>query len=268
MKFIRGNSAFRVVFFYWLFIFNKYKKQKIINKKQKYMKEIIYFLSAILSVLLIVIGMLWYSRETKNKNAKPNFVVMILWTLIAIINTTTYYMIVLDVFKSSLVLIGTAVNIYVLIVIIVNKNYILLKRDIWIVLIGSVFIVFLVLFTDLKGMHVIMQILNTLVYIPLIWGIYDENGKEPFGPWFIISLATVLNLLVVLINYSDYWSLIQPLRSLFLQSIVLLLIKYKGLKTASFWELFFYWHFIINSYILNINKKINLYEKNYCYYRH
>lgn len=201
------------------------------------MKEIIYVFSALISILLIVIGMLWYSRETKNKNAKPNFVVMVLWTLIAIINATTYHLIVLDVFKSSLVLIGTAVNIYVLIVIIVNKNYILLKRDIWIVLIGSVFIVFLVLFTDLKEIHVTMQILNTIVYIPLILGIYDRKGIEPFGPWFIIFIATIFNLFVVLINYSDYWSLIQPLRSLFLQAIVLMLIKTRETKQLSFWEL-------------------------------
>lgn len=212
------------------------------------MKEIFYFLFAILSVVLIVIGMWWYSKETKNQKAKPNFVVMLLWTLIAVINSATYHLIVVDIFKSSLVLIGVAVNIYVLIVIIVHKNYVLLKRDIWIVIVGSVFIFFLVLFTNLKEIHVIMQILNTLVYVPLIWGIYDEKGKEPFGPWFIIFIATIFNLFVILINYSNYWSLIQPLRSLFLQLIVLVLIKYKGVKTASFWELFFYWHFIVNNY--------------------
>jgi len=198
------------------------------------MKEIVYFACAISSVVLIVIGMLWYSRETKKQRAKPNFVVMVLWTLIAIINAITYYLIVVDYFKSSLVLISVVVNIYVLVVIIVHKNYILLKRDIWIVIGGSAFIVLLVLFTNIKEIHVTMQILNTIVYIPLIWGIYDRKGIEPFGPWFIISIATIFNLFVVLINYSDYWSLIQPLRSLFLQAIVLVLIKTRGMKQLSF----------------------------------
>jgi len=198
------------------------------------MKEIFYFLFAILSVALIVIGMLQYSMETKKEKTKPNLVVISLWTLIAIINSSTYYLIVLDYFKSSLVLIGTAVNVYVLIVIIIHKNYILLKRDILIVIVGSVFIIFLVLFTNLKEMHITMQILNTIVYVPLIWGIYDRKGKEPFGPWFIIFIATIFNLCVVLINYSDYWSLIQPLRSLFLQSIVLVFIKIRETRQLSF----------------------------------
>lgn len=210
------------------------------------MKEVFYFLFTILSVVLIVIGMLRYSVETKKEKTKPNLVVISLWTLIAVINSSTYYLIVLDYFKSSLVLIGTAVNVYVLIVIIIHKNYILLKRDIWIVLLGSVFILVLLLFTDLKEIHIIMQILNTIVYIPLIWGIYDRKGVEPFGPWFIIFVATIFNLFVVLINYSDYWSLIQPLRSLLLQTIVLILIKTREIKQLSFWELFFYWLFFID----------------------
>ena len=198
------------------------------------MKEIIYVFSALISIVLIVIGMLWYSEETRNKNAKPNFIVMVLWTLIAIINAATYYLIVLDYFKSSLVLISVAVNVYVLIVIIIHKNYILLKRDIWIVIAGSVFIILLVLFTNLKEMHITMQILNTIVYIPLIWGIYDRKGREPFGPWIIISIATIFNLITILVHYSDYWSLIQPLRSLFLQAIVLILIKTRKVKQLSF----------------------------------
>lgn len=212
------------------------------------MKEFIYVLFAVLSVLLIVIGMLWYSRETKKQRAKPNFVVITLWTLIAIINATTYHMIVLDYFKSSLALISVAVNVYVLIVIIVHKNYILLKRDVWIVIAGSALIILLVLFTSLKEMHVVMQILNTIVYIPLIWGIYDRKGIEPFGPWFIISIATVLNLFVVLISYSDYWSLIHPLRSIICQIIVMVFIRIKEMKAAPFWGVvFLYLKFCISN---------------------
>lgn len=203
------------------------------------MRDFIYVSSALLSILLIVVGMLWYSKETKKQNSKPNLVVISLWTLIAIINTVTYHLLVLDYFKSSLLFIGTAVNVYVLIVIIVHKNYILLKRDILIVIAGSVFIILLLLFTNLKEVHVTMQILNTIVYIPLIWGVYDGKGKEPFGPWMIISIATIFNLITVLSHYSDYWSLIQPLRSLFLQAIVLSLIKFREFKTVSFWGCFF-----------------------------
>jgi len=198
------------------------------------MKEFIYVFSAILSVILIIVGMLWYSKETKKQNAKPNLVVMLLWTLIAIINAVSYYLIVTDNFKSSLVIIAVVVNIYVLVIIIVHKNYILLKRDIFITIIGVLIIACLLVFTNMKQIHIIMQILNTIVYIPLIWGICDRKGIEPFGPWFIILIATVFNLIVVLINYSNYWSLIQPLRSLFLQVIVLVLIRYKEVKNISF----------------------------------
>ena len=199
------------------------------------MKELIYgisILSAIASILLMVIGMLWYTQETKNKNNKPNIVVLFLWALLAIINTITYYIIVGDLWESGLSFTSVAANIYVLIILVLHKNYIVLKRDILIVGIGIIVITGFVVSMNIKEIHIILQIVNTLSYIPLIIGIVDKKGKEPLGPWVVIYIASIANLVTVFVHYSDYWSLINPVRSLCLQTIVIIFIKIKEMKSV------------------------------------
>lgn len=199
------------------------------------MKELlytIYIASAVISVLLMVIGMWWYSKETKKTKHRPNIVVLFLWALLAIVTAITYEMIVGDWLKSFLLFTGVAANIYVLVVLILHKNYIVLKRDILIISLGTLFIVGFVLCMNIKEVHIIMQIINTLAYIPLILGIMDGKGKEPLGPWIVIFIASIANLITIVVSYSDYWSLIQPLRSILLQIGVIILIKIKELQTA------------------------------------
>ena len=206
------------------------------------MKELIYgisILSAIASILLMVIGMLWYTQETKNKNNKPNIVVLFLWALLAIINTITYYIIVGDLWESGLSFTSVAANIYVLIILVLHKNYIVLKRDILIVGIGIIVITGFVVSMNIKEIHIILQIVNTLSYIPLIIGIVDKKGKEPLGPWVVIYIASIANLVTVFVHYSDYWSLINPVRSLCLQTIVIIFIKIKEMKSVPVWGTFF-----------------------------
>lgn len=207
------------------------------------MKELvysIYILSAIVSIVLMVVGMLWYTQETKNKNNKPNIIVLFLWALLAIINTITYYLIVDDLWKAGLSFTSVAANIYVLIILMLHKNYILLKRDILLVGIGIVVIMGFVVSMNIKEIHIILQIVNTLSYIPLIIGIVDNKGKEPLGPWVVIYVASIANLVTVFAHYSDYWSLINPIRSLCLQTIVIILIKIKEMKSVPVWGTFFY----------------------------
>lgn len=199
------------------------------------MKELLYGIyvsSAVLSVLLMLIGMWWYSKETKKAKNRPNIVVLFLWAILAIVTAVTYELIVGDWLKSFLLFTGVASNIYVLVVLILHKNYILLKRDIVIIVLGTVLVTGFVLFMNIKEVHIIMQIINTLAYIPLIMGIMDDKGKEPLGPWMLIFIASIANLITIVVSYSDYWSLIQPLRSIFLQIVVMLLIKIKEIRTA------------------------------------
>jgi carbon starvation protein CstA len=201
------------------------------------MKELLYSVyisSAVISILLMVIGMWWYSKETKKAKNRPNMVVVVLWAVLAIVNTVTYKLIVLDWWKSLPLFVSLAANIYVFVVIVLHKNYILLKRDLIIIMLGIVMVAGFVLSMSIKEVHIIMQIINTLAYIPLVIGIMDGKGKEPLGPWMVILIACIANLITIVVSYSDYWSLIQPLRSLFLQIVVIVLIKIKDLRTAPF----------------------------------
>jgi len=185
------------------------------------MKEIL----SILSALFVLFGLIWYSKETKNKNTKPNIVVLGLWIITAGINAITYLIIVQDIFKSLLLIAALIANIIIVTITIRSKNYLFLKRDLWIVGIGITVIACLILFLSVKDTHVIMQILTTIPYIPLIIGIVQGKGKEPFNAWFLIFISTLFGLSAILVEYSDYWSLIHPLRSIILQIAVMICIK-------------------------------------------
>lgn len=204
------------------------------------MKEFMYYSSALLTTILIVIGMVWYAKETKkNKKNIPNLLVIGIWQLIAIIMVYVYVVIVQDWFKSALVIAGALANIYVLVAIIKSGNYLFLKRD-FLILIGCVvFLVVLSWTIEIKGIYVIIQIANTISYIPLLLGILDRKGKEPLKPWMIITLASVTNLVTILVHYSDIWSLIHPLRALAMQILVIICIIIKQPRATSSWMLLF-----------------------------
>lgn len=198
------------------------------------MKEFIYYLFSAVSLLFVFWGMLLYGNDTKNKVSKPNMVVIIFLTLINIINSVTYILIVGDFIKGSLSIVGGFANIYVLVSMIRSRNFILLRRDLFVILICVALMTSLFWILNIKDIHLIVQVLNSIGFIPLFIGITDGRGKEPFLPWCLITLGTVCNIVTVSIFYSDYWSLIYPVRLLLFQSIILVLIKYKELKTASF----------------------------------
>lgn len=166
-----------------------------------------------------------YSRETKQKKNKPNLVVFLILLLLAIINTTTYIIIVKDLYKSLFLIATVLANLLVIIVTIKSKNFLFLKRDLWIVAIGVICIFIMIKVFSVKDIHIIMQIATTIPFIPLLIGVIKKDGIEPFYPWVIIFLGSIFALLTALVDYSDYWSLIHPIRSIILQIILLICIK-------------------------------------------
>lgn len=185
------------------------------------MKEIF----SILSVLSIIIGLFLYSKETKQKKNKPNLVVFLILLILAIINTTTYIIIVKDLIKASFLIAIVVANIIVTIVTIRSKNFLFLRRDLWIVAIGVICIVIMIKVFSVKDIHIIMQVATTIPFIPLLIGVIRKEGIEPFYPWVILLLSSIFALLTALVDYSDYWSLIHPLRSIILQIVLLICIK-------------------------------------------
>lgn len=185
------------------------------------MKEFLSFLS----VIFVIIGLILYSKETKQKKNKPNLVVFLLLLILAIINTTTYIIIVKDIIKGLFLIATVIANMIVTIVTIRSKNFLFLKRDLWIVAIGIILIFIMIKIFSVKDIHIIMQVATTIPFIPLLVGVIKKDGIEPFYPWVIIFLSSIFALLTVLVDYSNYWSLIHPIRSMFLQIILLVCIK-------------------------------------------
>ena len=233
---------------------------------------------SILSGIVTIIGFIWYGYSMREKKAEkdenkkknetvPNLPVISFWLLLAIISTLTYILIVKDYYKAIFQLVGLVANLILILMLIHSKKYASKKKD-WIIVISltvalitlAVLILSGVIF-DVKDLHVLIQIFNTLSYIPLIWTIAIGKGKEPIGPWLVITLAVVIALIAILMDkYKDFWELfyavLHPARSIVLQLIVIA-VSYFKLKRAPWVGLLPYikyidWCMKQNNYILNM----------------
>ena len=216
------------------------------------MKELI----SVLCVISMLIGLIWYNRGTKNKSSKPNLLAILAFLVFATLNALTYIFIVHDLYKASLLLTTIAANLWITIVMLRNKNYLLLKRDVYIIITGLIVVALMMYFIEAKNLHIIMQIAISIPFIPIIMGVLQKKGKEPFMPWMMMLIGTALNLAAVLVEYTDFWSLIHPVRSLFCMGILLISIKYvnrKKIKPRVSWAFFIIWIFPYYSYISSSN---------------
>jgi hypothetical protein len=196
------------------------------------MKELL----SILSVIVATIFYLTYAIKARKNETKPNLVVLSLWFLFAIGNAGTYLLIEKDYFKAALLIVTALGNGCMFWVIVQSKRFLLLKRDILITIVSmavSTAILFGVFaLIGANNMHLIIQVLVTLPFIPLIMGIVQEKGEEPFMPWVWYEISIALALSAVLVQYSDLWSLINYGRAL-VCNLILLIIIYVYKKRTS-----------------------------------
>lgn len=210
------------------------------------MKE---FLS-MLSGIVMIIGFIWYGysmKEKKDEKKKkeqtvPNLPVISFWFVLATISTLSYILIVKDYYKAIFQLVGLAANLILIIMLIFSKKYTSTVRDTIIVislaiaLITLTVLIVMGIFLDVKDLHLLIQTFNTLSYIPLIWTIITGNGKEPIGPWLVMTLAVTIAVAAILMDeYKDFWELFwaifHPARSIVLQ-LTVITVSYFKLKKA------------------------------------
>jgi hypothetical protein len=199
------------------------------KKKKTSMKTSLALMSAIVSIA----GLILYNRAIKENQRKeggvrPNMVVLIMGILTAAANTGTYLVIVKDIAKSLLALVVTITNIIITYNTYRSKNYSFLKRDILIGSVATIIVVVIALsFLTIKDIHVVMQVMATIPYFPLIMGIIQRKGVEPLIPWVFSFIGGLFWLGAVMVDYSGGWSLLYPLRSCILQILVIVFVIYK-----------------------------------------
>ena len=242
---MRSSSIFGLLFAIDILL-QMYKL--IIHQKTKKMGQIAFYANAFFASVCGGIGILWYAKATNDPQNKPNLTIIILWFMLAILMTLTYKNILgydrpgndlsdnktlndswIKITPSIVALIG---NGYILWYLIRNRNYIFLKWDILILILGIAISITLFLLMKFKDFHLLLQGINTISYFPLILRIAQGKGKEPLGPWVIMSLGTEFAILTVLHNYKDFWDVMQPTRALICQALVIVFIVYKKKKAA------------------------------------
>lgn len=189
------------------------------------MKILMEIFFSIISAVVIFIGSIYYSNEGKKKRSKPNILVISSWLIFAAISVTSYILVETKEWYKWLYQLSTAIaNIWIFVAVLRSKNYTALKRDVFIILGSLALLIFIGIKIGSRDTHVLMQILLSIPYIPLIIGMIQGTGKESLGPWIVLTIGIILGVIPALINYSNIWSILYPLRSLVLQSTVIVLI--------------------------------------------
>lgn len=221
--------------------------------------KILYYLLIFLSSTILLISSVWYAKATHRYNNKPNIVVLISWAMISMFAVVTYKLLVPGWGKSVVPILGVVMNFLIVgFIVFVQKNYLLLKKDIIIMICVIVISSILAILIGTKPFHVLIQAISFGSFFPLVLRIIDGKGKEPLGPWLFMFIGTLLSLAVVSINYTDFWSILHPVRALLCQSIVLFAIKLKlrrWRKPDLFWDLVF----------SNLENKLLLWYDNCCF---
>lgn len=178
----------------------------------------------ILTGITTLIGAIWYAVIAAQKQHIPNMIVVIGW-LLAAIGNLVYNMLIVDDWEKAMMIISQLIaNIIMIIVIYRSRNYLFRKIDVWISIICFITIIILCFFADNKTIYILTQIFVTIPFIPLMRGIAKDTGKEPIGPYVLLIIGAIFGTITNLIGYTDWWSLLHPIRAIVCNSIVIITI--------------------------------------------
>lgn len=185
------------------------------------MTQILALISA--SLNLIATG-IYLTQIIKNRST-PNPSSWAIWIIVNIINLATYFIIV-D--KSIWVALAsgtsTAVASLIFLLSLIKGKFTKLNR---VDIVSLVFVVGIVFFWKTSSNAIIsniaLQIIFVVAFLPTINGLLIKIARERPIPWFLGSVAYMLQVIIILLNPVTLWALIFPTIQIIGQGTIALL---------------------------------------------
>ena len=174
-----------------------------------------------------------YLRQVIKDESTPNPTSWIIWVVITVINTATYFSVVGNNFWLALASGGTALTVLMIFITASFRGkFTKLNR---IDLISLILTVAIGVFWRVSGNAIIsnicLQIIFIISFYPTVHGLMVGNAREKPLPWFLASYSYILQILNVLLSTVTIWALVFPAVQLIGQgSIALLVYRQNKLK--------------------------------------
>lgn len=168
---------------------------------------------AIFTSFLHIIGYIVYNYQVMRGSSKPNTATWFLWSLITILNFTSYNIASGDWVKSLLPTIGALMVITTFLLILFRGKFSKLNKfDNLALVAGLISVLVWWQFNSAVYANLILQIAILIGFVPTYLGVLRNPKNEKPLPWLIWSAVYVLGTIIVLLRWNgQYIDIIYPL---------------------------------------------------------
>ncbi|MBI2065737.1 MAG: hypothetical protein HYT68_01570 [Candidatus Zambryskibacteria bacterium] len=161
-------------------------------------------LAFVASVFTIISVGSYFKQLIKNESI-PNPATWLIWLVVTIINTATYFLLSnRDIWISLVSVVLTVGILSIFIFAMVNGKFIKLGRIEVISLLLAITVgVFWQVSNDPKLANVALQLVFLISFYPTIIGLLKHHLRESPLPWFSASISYILQILIVFININS-----------------------------------------------------------------
>lgn len=172
-------------------------------------------LSIFASIFSLFSGISYIKQLIKGESI-PNPVTWLIWLVVTIINTLTYFLVVEGSLWLSLSSITLAIVIATIFILSLLKGKFSKLGKIEII---SLFFAFVVgLFWKLSGNYIVsnisLQVVFLISFYPTLYSLLKRETKEKSPPWFFASLSYTLQIINVFVSGSPLFALVFPIVNL------------------------------------------------------
>ncbi len=168
---------------------------------------------AVFTSFLHIVGYIVYNYQVMKGSSKPNTATWFLWSLITILNFTSYNIASGDWVKSLLPTISALMVIMTFLLTLLRGKFSKLNKfDNLALVAGLISVLVWWQFNSAVYANLILQAAILIGFVPTYLGVFRNPKNEKPLPWLIWSIVYVLGTLIVLLRWNgQYIDIIYPL---------------------------------------------------------
>jgi len=181
-------------------------------------------LLGVIAGLMHVFAFIIYHRQMLKGFSCPNIATWTLWVFISTLNCISYIVMSESIVKGFLPIASTLALYLVFSASLFKGKFSRLDSSDEIALIIGVFSLFIWwAYRSAVYANLLLQICIIISFIPTYRGIWKDPNKEKAWPWFVWSLAYIIQIIIVFLEWKAWYQLVYPINCLVLHLIVGLL---------------------------------------------
>lgn len=180
---------------------------------------------ALITILLNLVATVIYVKQIIKNKSTPNPSSWAIWLIVNLVNLITYFIIVeKSIWIAFASITSTIVVLFIFLLSLIKGKFTKLNP---VDVISLVIAIGIGIVWKVSGNAIVsniaLQIIFIISFIPTIRGLLKKTAKEKALPWFLGTLAYILQIIIVLFNSISVWALVFPLIQIIGQGTIALI---------------------------------------------